>query len=69
MFANVAMEPLLLALCLVGAMVMLGGWLLRERRIRNEHWLWKKRRLRRARLMLNSGGTMAVVSVVALLVI
>lgn len=67
MFAFVAMEHVLLTLCALGALVMLGGWLLRERRIRNEHWLWKKRRLKRARLMLNSGGTMAVVSVVALL--
>jgi hypothetical protein len=69
MFANVALEDWLRAACLLGALVMLGGWLLHQRRIRNEHWLWKKRRLRRARLMLNSGGTMAVVSVVALLVL
>lgn len=69
MVANVALEQLLLAGFLVGALVMIGGWVLRERRIRNEHWLWKKQRLRRARWMLNSGGTMAVVSVVALLVI
>lgn len=69
MLANVAVEQLLLAACLLGALVMLGGWLLHQRRIRNEHWLWKKRRLRRARLMFNSGGTMAAVSVVALLVL
>lgn len=59
-------QLLLLAACLVGVGLMIVGWVHRERRIRNEHWLWKKRRLRRARFLLNSGGTVSALSAVAL---
>lgn len=65
----IALEHLLQAACLVGVVSMAGGWLLRERRIRNEHWLWKKQRLRRARFMLNGGGTVSALSAVALFVV
>lgn len=48
-----------LFLGLVGVAGVIGlavGWRLRARKVRNEHWLWKKNRLRRARLLLSGGG-------------
>jgi len=64
-----AQRALLLAACVAGAGLMLVGWMLRERKIRAEHWLWKRRRLRRARVMLGSGGTLSALSVVAYFVV
>lgn len=60
---------LLVAACVAGVLVMVAGWTLRERKVRAEHWLWKKRRLQRARVMLGSGGTMSVLSAVAYFVV
>jgi Na+/proline symporter len=63
------MRQLLAAVCVAGVLVMAAGWVLRERKIRAEHWLWKRRRLRRARVMLGSGGTMSALSVVAYFIV
>jgi hypothetical protein len=53
------MTLLLLVLLAGGSAAAASGWVLRSRRVRAEHWLWKKKRLRRARL-LTATGTLAM---------
>jgi hypothetical protein len=63
------MDSMLVAGLCVGVIALFAGELLRHRRIRAEHWLWKKRRLRRARILMAGGTTMSVVSAAAIVVI
>jgi len=59
---------LLLLLLLAGGLAAAGaGWFLRSRQIRAEHWLWKKKRLRRARLLSTTGGAVSALSTAMLL--
>lgn len=60
------MTVLLLMLLATGLAAAAAGWILRSRRVRAEHWLWKKKRLRRARLLSASGGLMSALSGVLL---
>jgi len=60
------MTVLLLLLLATGLAAAAGGWFLRSRRIRAEHWLWKKKRLRRARLLSASGSVVSALSGVLL---
>ena len=57
-------ELLLVAGVLVGTLVALFGELLKHRRTPNEHWLWKKRRLMRAKFMMAGGTTVSALSAV-----
>jgi hypothetical protein len=59
--------PLLLLLLVSGLVAAAAGWHLRSRQVRAEHWLWKKKRLRRARLLATTGGTVSVLSSALLL--
>lgn len=52
-----------------GAIALVEGWRLRSRRVRNEHWLWKKRRLRRARWFTGGGGVALVIGAVGMLLV
>ena len=61
------MTSLLLLLLASGLVAAAAGWSLRSRQIRAEHWLWKKKRLRRARLLSTSGGAVSVLSSALLL--
>jgi Na+/proline symporter len=61
------MTLLLLALLVGGLSAAASGWFLRSRRVRAEHWLWKKRRLRRARILTASGAVATTVSTAGLL--
>jgi hypothetical protein len=59
---NALMTTLMLVLLAGGLAAAASGWFLRSRRIRAEHWLWKKKRLRRARLLATSGSLVSVLS-------
>jgi len=61
------MTWLLLTLLVVGLAAAASGWFLRSRRIRAEHWLWKKKRLRRARLLTATGAVATTLSTAGLL--
>ena len=61
------MTALLLALLAGGLAAAASGWFLRSRRIRAEHWLWKKQRMRRARLLTAAGAVMSTLSTAGLL--
>jgi hypothetical protein len=56
------MTALLVVLLMTGLAVAAAGWFLWSRRIRAEHWMWKKKRLRRARLLAVSGGAVSTLS-------
>ena len=56
------MTSLLVVLLISGFAAAGAGWFLRSRRIRAEHWMWKKKRLRRARLLAVSGGAVSTLS-------
>jgi hypothetical protein len=60
------MTVLLLVLLATGLAAAAAGLFLRSRRIRAEHWLWKKKRLRRARLLSASGSVVSALSGVLL---
>lgn len=60
------MTMLLLVLLATGLAAAAAGWFLRSQRIRAEHWLWKKKRLRRARLLSASGSLVTALSGVLL---
>jgi hypothetical protein len=60
---------LLIAGIVTGATALVSGELLKHRRIRAEHWLWKKRRLARARLLMFGGSAVTVMSAAAIVVI
>lgn len=60
------MTVLLLVLLATGLAGAAAGWFLRSRRIRAEHWLWKKKRLRRARMLSASGSLVSALSGVLL---
>jgi hypothetical protein len=60
------MTVLLLVLLATGLAAAAAGWFLRARRIRAEHWLWKKKRLRRARMLSASGSLVSALSGVLL---
>jgi hypothetical protein len=60
------MTVLLLVLLATGLAAAATGWFLRSRRIRAEHWLWKKKRLRRARMLSASGSLVSALSGVLL---
>ncbi len=64
-----ALEPFLVPVLLAGVVAIVIGWVLRRRRIPNEHWLWKKRRLARARMLQGGGSLVSVASVAAFLLI
>lgn len=58
-----------LFICLAaGSAALIAGLALRHRRVRAEHWLWKKRRLFRARLLMGSGFALTVTSAAAMVV-
>jgi hypothetical protein len=61
------MTTLLQVLLIGGLVTVATGWFLRSRHVTNEHWLWKKQRLRRARLLATAGGVMATFSGAVLL--
>lgn len=61
------MTMLLLVLLATGLSAAVAGWFLRSRRVRAEHWLWKKKRLRRARLLSASGSLVSALSGVLLM--
>jgi len=61
------MTWLLLALLVGGLAAAASGWFLRSRRIRAEHWLWKKKRLRRARLLTATGAVATTLGTAGLL--
>ena len=63
------MTWLLLALLVGGLSAAASGWFLRSRRIKAEHWLWKKKRLLRARLLMAGGTTLSVLSAAAIVII
>jgi len=63
-----ALEPFLVPALIAGVVGMTAGWATRRKRIRNEHWLWKKQRLRRAKILLTCGGAVTFVSAAALVV-
>lgn len=62
-------ELLLVAGVLAGTLAFVCGELLRHRRVRAEHWLWKKQRLMRARVLTMGGSTMSVLSAAAFMVL
>ena len=62
-------DYLLIAGVLAGTLAFVAGELLRHRRVRAEHWLWKKRRLVRARILTTGGTTVSVLSAAAFVVI
>ena len=59
---------LLIAGILLGGTALVAGEMLKHRRIRAEHWLWKKKRLMRARLLMLGGGAVTLVSVATFVV-
>ena len=61
------MTGVLVLLLAGGLAAAASGWFLRSRRIRAEHYVWKKRRLRRARLLTAAGAVMSTVSCAGLL--
>jgi hypothetical protein len=61
------MTAVLFVLLLGGLAAATYGWFLRSRRIRAEHWLWKKQRMRRARFLTASGAVATTVSAAGLL--
>ena len=63
------MELLLLATCVGGLVALVSGVLLKNRKVHAEHWLWKKRRLVRARILTTGGTTVSVLSAAAFVVI
>lgn len=63
------MDILLIAGIWAGAAALLGGQLLAHRQVRAEHWLWKKRRLARARLLTYGGTTVSALSAVVVVMI
>ena len=63
------MDSMLVAGICVGVAALFAGGRRRHLRVRAEHWLWKKRRLMRARILMASGSTMSVVSAAAIVVI
>lgn len=63
------MDTLLIAGLWAGAFALLFGQLLWHRRVRAEHWLWKKKRLARARFLTYGGTTLSALSAVAILMI
>jgi hypothetical protein len=60
------MQALLLLSCVAGVAALCGGLSLRSRKVHAEHWLWKKRRLARARFLLQGGTVLSSVSAIAL---
>jgi len=60
------MTLLLLALLAAGLGAAAAGWFYRSRRIHAEHYVWKKRRLRKARLLSVSGSVVSTMSGVLL---
>ena len=60
------MTAVLVVLLTGGVAAASYGWFLRSRRIRAEHWLWKKKRMRRARLLTALGAVAAAVSAAGL---
>lgn len=63
------MDTLLVAGIWAGALALLAGQLLAHRRVRAEHWLWKKKRLARARLLTYGGTTVSALSAVVVVVV
>ncbi|WP_203338038.1 hypothetical protein [Nocardioides limicola] len=63
------LETFFVLLSAAGLLVVLGGMVVRHRRIHAEHWLWKRRRLQTARLLLSCGAVLFGVGMVALLVV
>ena len=61
------MTAVLLLLLLGGLAAAASGLFLRSRRIRAEHWLWKKKRMRRARILTAAGAVMSTVGTAGLL--
>jgi len=61
------MTAVLLVLLLCGLSAASYGMSLRTRRVRAEHWLWKKQRMRRARFLTTTGAVAVTLSVAALL--
>lgn len=55
--------------CLTGLTGMAVGWALRNRRVHNEHWLWKKRRLARAKILLRGGAAVVLLGSAALVIV
>jgi hypothetical protein len=63
---NSQMDALLLLLCIMGIAALCVGYMLRNRKVHAEHWLWKKQRLTRARFLLHGGGAVSSLSALAL---
>lgn len=59
-------DALLAIFLLAGLGAVVAGFLLRRRKVRAEHWLWKRRRLLRARMLVMGGGTVQMLSAVAI---
>lgn len=66
---TVDVELVLAVSCVAGLAGMAVGWVLRQRRVHNEHWLWKKQRLSRARILLRGGAAVSVLSSAAFVLV
>lgn len=62
-------DAVLLLLCVAGVVALAVGYSLHNRQVHAEHWLWKKQRLARARLLLNGGTALSALSAIAIFIV